>query len=309
MSEGGMLAEISTALKAIPGAVKALAHLVGAAGEAGAAWIDVGTAKAEQHAKRISGDTAASQGIRNALAKKAAENAIADPLLVDRALDRWSNALLRTQSNREAVALKTLEYLEIDPPDATTAGPSEDWMNVFEEYAQRASSETLRQHWAHILAGEIRKPGSFSRMTLQFMSIMDQQLATLVEAACGSIMLGRYIPQIGNLSGGELYERLLVLETLGFVTCGSSLTTAYTQEGRLLFPFKRKALMLEGAPGAEVSVTCAILTLVGREVLTFIAYQDDEALIRNIGENLTVPSVQMGDWDGNTFRNGVRLKP
>lgn len=304
-----MLGEVSAALKAIPGAVKALARLVGAAGEAGAAWIDAGTAKGEQVATRIRGDTRATEELRNVLAKKAAEQSIADPTLVLRAVDRWSSDLLRKQDNREAVAVKTVQYLENDPPAPSTAGPAEDWMNVFEEYAERASSETLRQHWAHILAGEIRRPGTFSLMTLQFMSIMDQRLAATVEAACGTVMSGKYIPQIGKLGEGELYERLLLLQTLGFLTAGSMLHMDLdTKTGLAFFSFKAKALLLQGSPGSRFSVPCALLTPVGQEVLTFISYKDDEALIRDIGENIAPPSVQMGDWDGQHLTNLVRIK-
>jgi hypothetical protein len=79
--------------------------------------------------------------------------------------------------NREAVAREAAELLQTDKPNPETAGPSVDWLNVFSSYAEKAHSEILRKHWAHILAGEIRAPGSISLVTLQLLSVLDASLA------------------------------------------------------------------------------------------------------------------------------------
>ena len=36
----------------------------------------------------------------------------------------------------------------------------DDWLNYFEQYAEKASSERMQDLWARVLAGEIRKPTS-----------------------------------------------------------------------------------------------------------------------------------------------------
>jgi hypothetical protein len=191
-------------IKAIPGAANAIARLIGRAGEAGAAWLDVATAKGEQRASVIRGDTAAIESIRKLLVERAANQAANDPTFVDRALNRWASDLTTKQVNREAVAKLAIEDLTEESPEPSTPGPSDDWMNVFETYAERATSDTLRQHWARILAGEIRRPGSFSLLTLQLMSVLDHGLAEIVQQACPWVALSKYIPVVGQLNQGLL---------------------------------------------------------------------------------------------------------
>src|SRR5208283_1459027 len=55
-------------------------------------------------------------------------------------------------------------------------------LNIFERYAEDASSETMRALWARVLAGEIRRPGQFSLRTLRFMSELDATTAKLFES-------------------------------------------------------------------------------------------------------------------------------
>jgi hypothetical protein len=72
-------------------------------------------------------------------------------------------------------------------------------MNLFVSYAERASSEDLQDVLARILAGEIRRPGSFSLRTMQFMSVLDHDLAKSVELAVSCTIGSRYVPMNGPL--------------------------------------------------------------------------------------------------------------
>jgi len=49
-------------------------------------------------------------------------------------------------------------------------------MGLFEDVAEKASSEELADLLARILAGEIRRPKSVSRRTLQVASILDAEI-------------------------------------------------------------------------------------------------------------------------------------
>ena len=87
----------------------------------------------------------------------------------------------RRQINKEAVALKTIKNLQAHPPTEQGDGPSEDWLAQFERRAEDASSDQLRTLFAKLLAGEIRKPGGISPMTLHFVSTLDQKTASLIQ--------------------------------------------------------------------------------------------------------------------------------
>jgi hypothetical protein len=90
----------------------------------------------------------------------------------------------RKQINAAAVAVETIDALKALPaptPEEMAAAPEEesekriddDWMNQFSRFAEDASSDDLRQIWGRVLAGEIRKAGSFSRHTLRFIAELD----------------------------------------------------------------------------------------------------------------------------------------
>lgn len=67
---------------------------------------------------------------------------------------------------------------ETDVPDAA---PDEDWISRFFSSAQDVSSEQMQELWGRILAGEIRRPGSFSLKTLDFVRNMTRQDAELIQ--------------------------------------------------------------------------------------------------------------------------------
>ena len=100
---------------------------------------------------------------------------------MERATANMVATAYRRQINKEAVALKTIKNLQADPPPEQGDGPSEDWLAKFERYAEEASSDQLQTLFAKLLAGEIRKPGGISPMTLHFVSMLDQKTASHIQ--------------------------------------------------------------------------------------------------------------------------------
>jgi len=89
---------------------------------------------------------------------------------------------MKEQDNREIVVCKTIENIRLNPPESPpNETPSDDWLNLFGKYAELATSEKMREHWAAILEGEIRRPGAFSFAALQLASVMDEKLARIIE--------------------------------------------------------------------------------------------------------------------------------
>jgi hypothetical protein len=207
----------------IPGAVRAIAHLVTGIGEAGAAWVDIAKAKGQQRAQKIRDLTDARKSIMEETAKAAAVRAASSPQLLDRMIDRLVAEQFKRQENREAIAIEAGQLLEEKPPDMHTEGPSEDWLNVFSSYAEKATSARLRQHWAHILAAEIRSPGSFSLATLQLFSILDPASANDIKTARAWIADNDWIPIVGDfLNRSPNFDFLLRLDSIGFLRLHSS---------------------------------------------------------------------------------------
>ncbi len=145
-----------------PASVKALDRLIGAAVDIPVAWL-------AQKKARVDAQTEAYVIVEKAIAKAASTDVAADKATVQRAVDVLVRKEYRRQNNREAVSIAMLNDMRSandhpqptdDEPDASPAGEvDEDWLNVFERYAEDASTERMQNLWGRVLAGEIRKPG------------------------------------------------------------------------------------------------------------------------------------------------------
>src|SRR5258708_2888494 len=84
--------------------------------------------------------------------------------LARRALVRLARQEERKQRNVEQIAADAIPLLnsEAKPKDL-----DEDWLATFFERASLVSDSEMQSAWSRILAGEVNKPGTFSRRTLQ----------------------------------------------------------------------------------------------------------------------------------------------
>src|SRR2546423_10944212 len=126
------------------------------------------------------------------LAGAASELVKNDPALVQRAAEAFIAKEIGHQHNRESVALRALEHLK-ETPDADTAKPNDDWLNIFARHAQEASSERMQDLWSKILAGQLRKADSFSLQTLRFVSELDESTAALFERWSAQVVANSFI--------------------------------------------------------------------------------------------------------------------
>jgi hypothetical protein len=269
----------------IPGAVRAIARLVTGTAEIGAAWLDAAAAKGQQVAGAIRQETNTRATIKTALAKAAARKAVTDPELVDRVIDRWAEKELQKQVNREAVAAAAVDHLADNTSKATdTEGPNEDWLNLFESIAERANSEDLRDILGRILAGEIRKPGQFSFRTLQFMSLLDHDLARIVQRVRNWVTGGNYIPFSAELKKGENLDAIAVLSDVGLVRIisGYALNFQYDADGFFHLPFGGVCIRLErdGVDPGDIRVEAIAVTPTGAEVFSLLPHDPDFEFVR-----------------------------
>lgn len=259
---------------------KAISRLVGAG-------VEIPAAKLEQFAQAIRDETEAKSATMRILAEKSAELGLQDTGLLNRGLSSLIGKAYREQENREQVAKKAIELIADDPPDAESEGPSDDWLNVFEDHAARASSEDLRQFFARILAGEIRKPGQFSLSTMQMVSIMDAHLASIVETVAPFVWDDVLIPQ-RSLQGRVQFGLLLQLEEIGLLSTGSGmLTKPYTadENGMIAFTSKGVAVVCQFSPHQEVRIRTHAVSRSGSELLQILDFDPNvEAFLDAIWE-------------------------
>jgi Protein of unknown function (DUF2806) len=155
-----------------------------------------------------------------------------DPEFADRAIENHMRNIAREQSNKDAVARVAFEDLKRLPaPDETvlTDAPDnldDDWLNMFEPFAEKATSERMRDLFGKILSGEIRRPGAFSLSTLRVASEMNQRTAKQFQ----SIVNVRFADTIPHFDLNNVHE-LLDLEGCGLVSYGGGTITGSLQCG------------------------------------------------------------------------------
>lgn len=143
------------------------------------------------------------------------------PDLARRGLEHMMREEERKQFNRERVAAATVEQLGLPSPsgapsndeiDSHDTPMDEDWLNVFSQHAANASSERFQILWGRILAGEIRKPGSFSLSTIRVISELDATVAKLFQEMVAN-RITSFIPRGQALSGQKLLDAGTLVES------------------------------------------------------------------------------------------------
>jgi hypothetical protein len=104
--------------------------------------------------------------------------------------ERESYRKARCELNLGLIADRVNERLHEDSGPRPSP-PEDDWVDEFTEHAQHASNDQLRELWARIYTGEVRRPGAIPRRMLRLARDLDQQTAAMFHRACGCSFVGR----------------------------------------------------------------------------------------------------------------------
>jgi len=202
------------------------------------------------------------------------------------------------QINREAVWAESDKSIRLlaspNPTDSHDGAPEleEDWINIFASYAEKASSERLRQLWGRILAGEIRKPGSFAPSTLRTISEMDAEIATAFQEVVALRLETNMLLKPSPLEG-DLLLKWTFLEEVGlFQEVNGSLTMIYsstdgehgvitTRNYSLRITFKKQI--------PNISIQMVKITRVGQQIADILPW-DEIATLKGIARRIAEES-------------------
>ncbi|MFN3514619.1 MAG: DUF2806 domain-containing protein [Phenylobacterium sp.] len=262
------------------GLVGAAYRLLGGAVAYPAAWL-------QRAVQGVEDGTAARTYVRNELAKAAASQAIADPNIVDRALWSILGNGLRKQINKEAVLKAAAEETARKHGEGKcdeTSEPDADWMNIFERYAEDASSERMQTLWGRVLAGEARKTGTFSLRSLRFLSEVDQETAQCFEEFAQRVF-SDFAPKKrgGRIEGHEFYV-LNRLEVAGLLTgLDGNRIKIYTfnEDGKEYINTNDVVIILRGESGTRYTPSVYLLTDVGLQMLSLLTERDEWQAAKN----------------------------
>jgi len=108
-------------------------------------------------------------------------------LLKAQAEQRVSSINERRLLNTCKVCQRAGEILGQETSDihSATDNPFEDdWLNTFENEACQKSSEEMQERFARILAGEIKRPGSYSIRAIKLLGQIDSETASIFRTFC-----------------------------------------------------------------------------------------------------------------------------
>jgi hypothetical protein len=259
---------------------------------------DIPTAKLQQWAQNIRSDTAVQTELTTAIALKAKAVATEDPALIDRAVERWTRQLGKRQSARESVAARTLALLAETgiPPEAEA--PSEEFMGLFEDVAEKASSEELADLLARILAGEIRKPRSVSRRTLQIAAILDAEIVNALNTIRPYLFASNWVHvPPGKVEGWR--SPLALLSSVSIVNEPGPRALTGRGQGRAALVFGQEVLVVDFRVAINTWFVQGVnLTPIGLELVSVFPLSN-EISIDDVGQGLRehhqfVLKVQIG---------------
>lgn len=105
---------------------------------------------------------------------------VSDNSIKERAEIRTDFKERKKQSNIENVTSIAAAEL-INEEQVSEDMPDEDWVTRFFNYAEEITSEEMQELWGRILAGEVKKPGTYSLKTLDFFRNISKYDASIVE--------------------------------------------------------------------------------------------------------------------------------
>jgi hypothetical protein len=303
---GEALVAISDAL--IPRTLKALDRLISSA-------VDVPVAKLKQFKARIDTQTESYKLVESKIAEVVASGAGDDKEIVQQAVGVLVRKEYRRLENRKAVAAAMLDDMQIhaDDSSAEESGASsteldEDWLNVFERYAEDASSERLQGLWGKVLAGEIRRPGRFSIRTLRFLAEVSQSDAITFERFAENAFGDCAPKSLVMPHGGKNIGHLIDLESIGLIDGASGLgltqSLTFDEAGNAFFYEGSLAVMFVGKPGEKLETPVVVLTKLGQELLQLVASRNSlesaRAVARAVRTN-AIRNCQIGRVSADRF--------
>ena len=280
------LAGVPAAL--VPACVKALDRLIGAAVDIPVAWL-------KYHEAKIVSRTEGFRTIEAAIVKNATTKVEAADGYADRVLNDLVRKQYRHTENKQAVGAAMLEHLgagegeDNSPPvnETVTNDIDDDWLNVFERYAEDASTERMQRLWGRVIAGEVRKPGKYSMRTLRFLSEFSQADALAFSEFC-AISFGDFAPTKLAKPDDEDIRSLIYLESSGLIqgatNAGLTVSINYNPNGQLYIRESGLGILIQGEPNTKFVRPVITLTPLGQELLTLLPGRDARAAARRVAE-------------------------
>lgn len=223
--------------------------------------------------------------------------------LAARALERQSFKELAQQQNTEAIVSNAAQELSNDEfvPDEK---PELEWTTRFFRIAEDVPTEELQYLWGRILAGEIRRPGSFSLRTLEALRNLSKKeaenfvrLAPYILRSGDNYFYLRVPEYVVGQKGKLSFAEALSLNEAGLINSDNFLSVTFPD-----FKTGNIAWFLNGPIGVKFVFTsdrvvapiqAGILTAAGIQLLKLITIEPDLDYLKLFAQQWSAEGVRI----------------
>lgn len=193
------------------------------------------------------------------------------------------------------------------PDEQVSEEPVEkDWMTRFLNIAEEVSDDDMQNIWARVLAGEIKKPKSYSLRTLEVLRNLSKEEAALI------MKVSNYQVALDLLSTEDFAVNLtdqIALDDINIV-CGEELIRTYTpNKGKISFVLNKQALINIYAPtGVKIELKGFKITKAGIEIMGLIQEHNYVGFYTDLSKYLKskgATKVTINDiisWNGKQYQ-------
>lgn len=199
--------------------------------------------------------------------------------LAGRAASSFYKQAMAEQYSKERIGMyAAAELAGEDKAHANGEEPSQTWMTRFLKYAGDVRDEDVMQLWGKVLAGEIKKPGSFSLKTMEILSTLDQRDAINFTKIAPYVIDDDFIPAGAFEKVGISFLDAADLDSLGLIhrRMMKRLKGIPSAINKKYMVLPRNVDSFPGAPCFDLEAS--LLTKVGMEIYGILNLAEDEYL-------------------------------
>ena len=233
------------------------------------------------------------------------------PILLTRVRERFEYQEAKRQLNVEQVVAEAAK--ELQGEEVTTDPVDEDWVARFFESVRDVSSEQMQEIWARMLAGEVRRPGSFSLRCLETVRNLSKEEVVLFNRLGAYVFSGRYV--LHGIEGFKAsanfsFADALRLEDARLLTTGSGLTltqTIDTEGSPTTNIVSDLAICVKSEQRRKVTFEVYALTAAGVELCQLSRQKADRNYVRGIVAVFRKHGCEVETYQGLPDGLGLRL--
>lgn len=244
------------------------------------------------------------------LAKKKAESDAEIEILRLQGEEKVAQYVLarNTQKIENVAEILAKAEQQFTPDEKVSTEPvDKDWMTRFLDIAETISDDEMRELWARTLAGEVKKPGTYSLRTLDVLRNITKKEAELIVSASSFLLLEFELLCIENFAL-NLREKI-ALNDMGIV-CGENLVRKCPvgeTPGTILL--NRDSLLRIYAPKSIIiKLESVKLTTAGFEIMNMIQIHNNQKYISSLAAKIKsqgaskVTLHKIVSWNGTSYQ-------